>query len=376
VQVVSRSGRPVPNASVRFDASSGMGRVEPDTTTTDGHGVAESRWTMGPFPGRQRLAVEVAGIDSALLVIAEADPTPKNTRIALLTDSLAGEAGTSLAAPLVVRVTDSSGLALADVPVTWTALDGGVFSLADPRTDSLGEVRAHWRLGPKTGRQRAKVQLGNPRTLPPFALSAKATSGPVTSIEVVSGDAQRGVVGSVLARAIVIRAADSLGNPVGGVPIRLRPQTGKADSMVRTGAIGTASVRWTLGNTAGPIRLVAQLDTLADSAVATATAQPGSAGKIYFATAPASGTTGRALPKMVQVIIRDRFGNPVPNVPVRFSVATGKASPLQGVTDAAGRVSTTWTLGPKRGKQSLTATVRSPALRVTHTIEASTPKKN
>ena len=376
VQVVSRSGRPVPNASVRFDASSGMGRVEPDTATTDSHGIAQSRWTLGPIPGRQRLAVEVAGIDSALVVTAEADPTPKNTRIALVRDSLGGEVAMPLPAPVVLRVTDSSGVALADVPVAWTADDGGAMSLADARTDSLGEARVHWRLGPKAGRQRAKAQVGNPRTLPPFALSAKAVPGPATSIGVVSGDTQRGTVGAALARPVVLQARDSLGNPVAGASIHLRAPTGTVDSTVRTGSDGLASVKWTLGSMAGSVRLVARFDTLADSAVAAATARPGSAKKIYFATAPASGAAGRALPKVVQVIVRDRFGNPVPNVAVQFSVATGKASPIQGMTDAAGRASTTWTLGPKRGKQTLTATVKAPALKASHTVEAAPPRKN
>jgi hypothetical protein len=158
------------------------------------------------------------------------------------------------------------------------------------------------------------------------------------------------------------------------VPIRIKAQTGRVDSVAATGKDGLASVRWTLGNAAGPVRLVARLDSLADSAVATATAQPGAAKTIYFAAAPASGTAGRTLPRMVQVIVRDRFGNPVPKVAVRFAVAAGKATPVQAITDASGRASTTWTLGPKRGKQSLTAAVKAPALRATHTVEAGAAK--
>jgi len=373
VQVVSRSGRPVPGAGVRFDA--GAGTAAPDSVTTDSRGIAEARWSLGPLPGRQRLAVEVAGIDSALVVVAEADPSPGNAIVSLLTDSLAGEAGSPLGEPIVVHVADTSGLVLSDVPVAWTALDGGAFSLADARTDSLGEARAHWRLGPKSGRQRAKVQVGNPRTTPPFSLTARATPGAVAMIAVASGDAQRGVVGTPLARAVVVRATDSLGNPVSGVPIYLRPRTGKVDSVVRTGPDGLAGATWTLGTTAGPMRLVARLDSLPDSAVVTATGRPGAARELAFANAPASGTVGRALPKLVQVVVRDRFGNPVPNATVRFSVAAGTVLPAQGTTDASGRATTKWTLGPKRGKQTLTAAVKSTALKATHTIEAGAPTK-
>jgi hypothetical protein len=49
--------------------------------------------------------------------------------------------------------------------------------------------------------------------------------------------------------------------------------------------------------------------------------------------------------------------------------------PVQGTTDASGRATTKWTLGPKRGKQTLTAAVKSTALKATHTIEAGAPTK-
>jgi hypothetical protein len=375
VQVVSRSGRPVPNVMVRFGAAPATGALDPDSTLTDARGVATTRWSLAPLPGRQRLTALVIGIDSAMVVGAEADPTSKNTRIALLTDTLAGEVGTALQGPVTIQVTDTSGLALADLPVSWTALDGGVFSQADARTDSMGEAHAHWKLGPRVGRQRARVQVGNPRSLPSINLSAQALAGAVASLAVIRGDAQRGEVGKLLPQAVVLRATDSLGNPVREVPIRLVPQTGTMDSIVHTAADGLARVRWTLGSAAGPVRFVARLDDQDDSAVATATALPGAAKTLYFVSAPASGTAGRALPKPVQVIVRDRFGNPLPRVTVSFAASAGKASPAQALTDASGRAATTWTLGPKRGKQSLTATVKSPALRSIQTVEAGAPRK-
>jgi hypothetical protein len=376
VQVVSRSGRPVPNVMVKFGVAPTAGVPDPDSAMTDARGVAATRWTLAPLPGRQRLTALVAGIDSAMVVTAEADPTSRNTRIVLLTDTLAGEAGTALDRPVAIQVTDTSGLALADLPVAWTALDGGAFSLADGRTDSLGEAHAHWRLGPKAGRQRARVQVGNPRTLPPFPISAKASAGAMTSIVVLSGEAQRGTVGTALGHAVVFRATDSLGNGVPGLPVRLRAQTGTVDSVVETGADGKASVRWVLGNAAGPVRLVARVASRDDSAVVTASALPGAAKTLYFSSAPASGVAGRALSKPVQVIVRDRFGNPIPKVTVGFAAPVGKVLPAQAVTDASGRAATGWTLGPKRGKQSLTATVKSPALKATQTVEAGPAKKN
>ena len=369
VQVVSRSGRPVSGAMVRFDPSAAAGTVEPDSAATDAHGEVSTRWTLGPVPGRQRLAVQVAGIDSALVVAAEADPTPKNTKIALMADSLVAGAGAALPEPIAVQVTDSSGVALADLPVTWTALNGGTISQASARTDSTGLARAHWRLGPRAGTQKAQIQVGNPRTLPPIVVSARSLAGQPASLKVVGGDAQRGTAGEVLARGVLLRVTDSLGNPLGGVPIHLHPRQGEIDSLVHSGADGRASVRWTMGEAVGPATLVARLDTRADSAVVTAIAGPATAAAIAF-TALNTGTPGKMLPKPVLVVVRDRMGNVVPGATVRFVVATGKVAPFQAVTDSMGIAGTSWTLGPKSGKQTLTALIKAPAVRASHTVTA------
>lgn len=373
VQVVSRSGRPVPNARVRFDPSADMGGVDPEYRTTDSLGLAATHWTLGPTPGRQHLAIVVTGIDSAMTVIAEADPIPGRTRIAVSPDTFLAEVGTALPEPLVVQVTDTSGVVLTDLPVTWTALDGGSIIQTNVRTDSMGMVQAHWLLGPRAGRQRARVQVGNPRSLPPLEVSAAAEAGTAVAVEVVSGNSQSGSVGSALKRAVTMRAVDSLGNPVSGVPIRLSAKAGATDSLVETGEDGRASVRWTLGESAGSARLVARLTPKGDSAVVTATARAGSSKTIKFVGAPSSGTAGRAISKTIRIVVTDRFGNPVPKATVRFSVHAGKASPSQGVTDSAGRLSTKWTLGPKAGKQSLTATIKNPAVKSYHVIVAKAP---
>lgn len=373
VQVVSRSGRPVPGARVRFNPYTDLGDVDESLVTTDTLGVASARWTLGPTPGRQRLSVAVDGIDSAMTVIAEADPLPGNTVISVTRDSLAAEVGTALPAPLVVHVTDSAGLVLADLPVRWTVLDSGAIVPVDARTDSLGEATAHWTLGPRSGLQRARLQVGNPRTLPPIVVEADARPGRPRTIEVVSGGRQAGTVGSALKQPVVLRVLDSLGNGVGGVPVRLAATSGALDSVVETGPDGEAKVRWTLGESVGSARLAARFEAKGDSAAATATVRPGAPKTIVFSSAASSGTAGRSLATPVRIVVHDRYGNPVPKATVRFSVHSGKASPAQGVTDSAGAVMTKWTLGPKVGKQSLTATIRSPAVKAYHVITAQAP---
>ena len=84
----------------------------------------------------------------------------------------AGIVGYPLPDTVMVRVADTIGTALVDVPVAWTALDKGTVEVIHERTDSLGEARAVWTLGPRAGRQRLRVQAGNARTIPPVTLTA------------------------------------------------------------------------------------------------------------------------------------------------------------------------------------------------------------
>ena len=50
---------------------------------------------------------------------------PANAKVEMVTQGPTGQVGDTLREPIVVRVTDSLGMALADLPVAWSALDGG-----------------------------------------------------------------------------------------------------------------------------------------------------------------------------------------------------------------------------------------------------------
>jgi hypothetical protein len=311
--------------------------------------------------------IGVDGLDTVLAVVAEADPVPRNTRVELSGPPPTGRVGTALAAPVAVRITDSLGRGLVDLPVTWRALDGGEVVPEAERTDSLGEARAAWTLGRRAGSQRARVQVGNPRTIPPFVVTATAAAGGPDRIRVTSGDGQRGPVGQTLASAIVVTAADSLENAVPGVLVRARPADGTVvDSVVPTDSTGRARVRWILGRKAGPQRL----DLVAagvDSAVAvSARAAPLAAANLAFQSPPATATTGRAT--AITVLATDAYGNPVGDAPVSFTAAVGTWSASRVMTDAQGRATARWTPAGAAAERALTAVVRGTTIRATHTV--------
>ncbi|HEX2220096.1 MAG TPA: Ig-like domain-containing protein [Gemmatimonadales bacterium] len=370
-QIVSRGGRPMAGAVATFGSTAHGAQAEPAVDTSDARGMVQTTWRLGDTPGRQQLSIAVDGVGAAPSLGAEADPVPANTRVEVVTGEAAGEAGDTLPEPVLVRVTDSLGRALADLPVGWTALDGGALAAQVARTDSLGEARALWMLGPKAGRQRARVQVGDARTMPPVTAVAAARPGTAASVRLVAGDRQIGSVGQALEASIAVRAVDRHGNPVPDASLRVRPLEGRvAESIVVTDAAGRAKIAWTLGKAAGLQRLAVRLDGDTAEVEVTALARPGKAAGLAFVSPPKSGASGRPLAKPLVVQVTDAYGNPLAGRTVQFKATSGSVTPSRGLTDDDGRTSVRWTLGPKSRRPELTGTVTGTRITGTLTLSA------
>jgi hypothetical protein len=369
VQVVSRSGRPISGVPVRFLLEEGAGQAEPVADTSDTQGIARALWTLGGLPGRQVLTVTAEGVASHAVVKAEAEPVAANTQITVLNAALEGPAGATLPEPVGVRVTDTSGVALVDVPVAWSVGDDGAVLASESRTDSLGEARARWTLGPKSGTQRAYVQVGSPRTVPRFAISAAALPGAAAKASTVGDLKREGSVGRMLRPAVVIKVVDRAGNPVPEVPVKLQTASGTvSDSVLSTDSIGSVTVPWTLGRTAGVQQLTAHVEGIERAIEISVRAKAAGPANLAFVT-PKPGTASRAV-QSLDVDLTDAYGNPVADQPVVFSTKFGTVTPARVMTDARGRAHTRWTPAPKVGKRSLLAVVKGTDARATFLLEA------
>jgi len=363
VQVLSRGARPVPGAVVSFATEYAQGKVEPEVATTDRDGRTRVAWSLGPQAGRQHLVVTIAGIDSTVLVTAEADPVPANTRVQVAGDAPQGQIGTTLAAPVGVRVTDSSGAAAVDVPVAWTTADGGTLEALASRTDSLGQAWARWTLGRRAGSQRARVQVGNPRTMAPYTVTAVALPADAAAVAIESGAGQDGAVGATLRHPIVARLADRGGNVAAGATLRAVALSGSvAETLLVADPRGRVSLRWTLGRQAGAQWLELRAGEGAPVRV-NARAHPLEPANIVPGGGPRSAPAGRALPKPIVFTVTDAYGNPISDVQVVFAPTSGSVGRVRVMTDANGQAATGWTLGVEPGQQTLTATVRGTAVK-------------
>jgi hypothetical protein len=344
VRVISRRGLPVSGALVTFRLAEGNGALEPASTLSDADGRARTAWTLGELPGRQSLIATAQHLDSTLVVSAEADPTPANTRAVAVVEHPSGAAAMPLAEAVQLLVTDSSGRVLSDVPVSWHALDGTVEPLG-PRTDSAGIARARWTLGPMAGTQRMRAQVGaaHGAAIPPVTISATALAGAAARMIVVSGDRQRGSVGAPLRRPIVVRVLDAAGNGVANAALVVSVASGTLpDSLVRTDASGAAALQWTLGRSAGSHALGVHLDGLKESLHVVALAQPGAPANLAYEV---HGSPARTGTRKLVATVTDLYGNPVPNVKLGLTAKGGQVSPSRAVTDGRGTVALTWTPG-------------------------------
>lgn len=357
-QVVSRSGRPIAGVPASFLIRGGLGSTVPAVDTSDAKGMVQATWTLGAIPGRQQLAISVDGVPVSPVLTAEADPLPANTRVVAVMEGLVGPAGDSLADPVLVRVTDSAGRALADLPVAWSTGDGGKVVSVGARTDSLGEARAHWTLGPKAGVQRMRVQVGNPRLLSPLIFTGKALPGPAIATKVRGGNRQSGTAGKPLAQPVLFEVVDRHGNGISGASILVEATAGRvSDSVVATDSAGQAKVRWTLGREAGAQRLTARMARSDTTVEVTARARPAAPARLVFVAPVTTGTAGQELPNPVVVEVTDTYGNSVPGRSVTFTATSGKIAPARAVTDSVGRAALKWTLGAKAGLALLAAKV-------------------
>ena len=363
LRALARGGEVVAGATVMFSTEDGEGQLDPVNATADHDGRVRVNWTLSPHPGPQRLIARLGSVDTVFTVGAEAEPVPGNTRAELIGGMPVAPAGLRLPQPVVVRFTDTAGTALVGVPVTWTLLDGGSVEISS-RTDSMGTATAGWTLGPRAGKQRLLAQVGSTRAIPPLTITATAEARAPAGISIVTGQGQVAPVGKLLSKPVVIVLRDSLGNGIAGASISARTAQGRlADTAPTTNSQGRATLRWTLGPTAGDQTVQLRMPGLDSVAEVVAHAAAGAPAKVTVtALPPTKGTTGNATG--IVATVTDALGNPVPNAQVAFVITGGTPTAARTKSDASGRATVSW-VPASPGKQRVTAAVTGTKIRVT-----------
>ena len=209
-------------------------------------------------------------------------------------DGQSAQVGNALANPLVVQVNDQNSDAFAGATVTFTTT-GGTLSTASVTTDANGQASTSLTLPNTAGEYTVTASVTG---LTDVAFTATASAGPLvaTTLEIVSGDSQSGVVSTALANDLVVRVLDQNNNAFSGSTVSFTTTGGTlSETSVVTGADGQASTSLTLPAAEGNYTVTASVSGLADVTFsATATAALTVAGEPQNAEVDPSATTAVA----------------------------------------------------------------------------------
>ncbi|HXI40463.1 MAG TPA: Ig-like domain-containing protein, partial [Bryobacteraceae bacterium] len=189
-------------------------------------------------------------------------------------------------------------------------------------------------------------------------------------IQLISGNNQTGVIGSILTAPLIVALTDSAGNPVPNTPVIFKVTqnngmvatggTPGSSVVANTNAQGQALAHWTLGMRAGAgsDTVEAYAVSFNGTAIFNASSTLGPAGNIVIDSGNNQiAAINQPLPKPLIAVVVDAGNNRLPNVPVTFTVAQGGGSfagqPSFTVnTDSDGRVAAIPTLGNQEGNSN------------------------
>ncbi|MBA3260578.1 MAG: Ig-like domain-containing protein, partial [Gemmatimonadales bacterium] len=379
VRVLDRFGSPIGGIEVSWTAEVG-GSVNPATAVTDADGRAGTQRTLGPQPGTYTTVATVAQLPEEPAVFTT---TGVAAKLSLVTQpSPSAVSGVPLERQPVIQLLDADANPVARQGVVVTvqiATGGGSLGGSTSVASDPNGLVAFTDLS-------IRGEPGN-RTLlfaaDAFASTASAPVavgvGAAASIAIAAGEEQSAMVSTAVSEppAAVVRDLD--GNPVAGIPVTFSVISGGGSvtgGTVTTGPDGVARVgSWTLGSTAGPNSLQAQVQglELQGSPVtftATGTAGPLSLERSTIAASPGTiaASTG-AVASTITVTARDAFDNPIPGLDVVLSatgagnVLTQPAEPTDPSGTATGQLAATGL-----GAHVVSATIAGQAIQATATV--------
>jgi len=154
VKVIDSSSRATAGITVNFAVASGGGTLSSASGTSDPAGLVATTLTLGTVSGTNTVTATIDGTTQSVTFTATGYAAGQAMTIGKVSgDNQVGAVGTALANPLVVKVTDILGNAVADINVTFSKTSGGgnVTVTTAIKTDSAGLASDTFTLGPNTG---------------------------------------------------------------------------------------------------------------------------------------------------------------------------------------------------------------------------------
>ncbi len=364
-RVVASDGIGVGGVTVSF-AASGGGTVTPATAVSDASGNVSAQWKLGPAAGAQTLTVASAGLSGSPLSVNATALAVTPTRLAVLTDPVAGKAGVALAA-VTVAAQDAAGNTITtyagDVSVALGVNPGGATLAGTTTVKAVAGVATF-----------SDLRLNRPGTGYTLVFSSAALTAVASSPFIVTtGDASALVFGAMpstidpglpIAPPVTVSAQDAAGNTVttftGAVTVAIGANPGSATlggTVTRTAVAGVASFAdLTITKRGSPYTLTASASGLTSGTSAAFAVASGPPTGLSIVSGSGQSAAAGALLDPITVRLHDAFGNGVASETIAFAVTGGggSLSSATATTDADGMATVLWTIGA--GPQTMTAT--------------------
>jgi adhesin/invasin len=359
VKVTDAFGTAVSGVSVTFAVASGGGSVTGATTTTNSSGLASvGSWTLGATAGSNSLTATVASLPAVTF-------TATGTAVTgTITLSVPGNlVGIGAQQQAQAAVTLSTPAPAGGLTVTVTSDSTQYVTVASPGTIAIAAGQTVGSIGLSGVAAGATVLHA---TAPGYTAGTTAALATPNFLNLTYDSVGIG-------RTKLFGVKLSTPAPAGGLIVTMisldstklkfvkgsvtNPLAGTYVDTVPAGT-GTSYITQTItGLGTGVVPVVA---VAANYAVGlTVVVVTGFNGTLALVSG--GGQTGSAqsvLPQPITVKVTDSVSNPVSGFLVNFAVASGggSVSPSAALTDATGQASTSWTLGPTVGTQSLAVT--------------------
>ena len=373
IQLRDTNGLPVAGTPVSFFAT-GTNNILRQPAATNAQGVATGYLLSTRAEVKKIWALadgRMVGTDS-LRVTFIAGPAAAMTMVS--GDNQSTYIGRTLAAPLVVALTDSfeNPVPAAAVTATLTRPDGSRSDLVSQTTDTRGLARFQPALSTQPGLHTITLRSG---TLPPLSFTAQTLATLPTNLIKVSGDAQVGLSGTMLPLPLVVQVKDQEDVPLANVNVTFSFVTGTGTfpngASALTGIDGKAAIVAQPGMAIGDYYITAQVSGLDKTVTFQAATRVARVASVEIVSGDSQAArAGTTLPLPLTLRVLDELKKPAAGIAVVFSVTAGGGSITPAATQYSGidgTASVLWTMG-NNGAQTLKAWLTAtPALQTQFT---------
>ena len=359
VLIADVNGNPVSGVTVSWAVTAGGGSIG-GLSTSDGGGIAVATHTLGQTAGSQSVEASVSGLSGSPVTFTSTASAASPSGLSIVQG--AGQTATvdsEVATSPAVQVVDGFGNTASGIDVTYRVVSGGGTvsgSVATSDGSGLATVGG-WTLGQTAGANALRAVIVGVDSV---EFTATGEAGAATALLLEAGDGQGAAVGTTVAISPAVRVTDSFGNRVTGTSVTFTVTSGGGSvtgSPANSDASGVATAgSWVLGPAAGANTLEATSVGISGSVVFTATALAGAPTSLEYVSGDAqTATAGTTLAVDYAVRLLDGGGNPVPGVPVSWSVSGGGSITATSSSDASGIAVATRVLGTTAGTQTASA---------------------